>query len=108
MIPGNIAERGTEQTRKFSPIYSTINQTLSLECRGLVIRDALDFEQIPGEFFVRLWANRELGKSTVVNLPSSETGFTLLLSNDRSWILIDIHADGLACYYARVIRHSPR
>ncbi|MCP4123521.1 MAG: hypothetical protein GY751_17360 [Bacteroidetes bacterium] len=63
---------------------------------GKTVLDAID---------VRLWANKELGKSFILHL-NSEVGdrnFTYLMSNDKHWILIDEAKKNVAeaCYYAR-------
>jgi hypothetical protein len=62
-------------------------------------------EGLPGSALVRFWANRELGKSTVIVLNTNigQKNFNFLLSRDNHWILIDIDRNNvnLACYYSR-------
>jgi hypothetical protein len=63
---------------------------------GKDIQDAID---------VRLWANKELGESFTLHLPSDigDKNFTFLLSNDRYWVLLDEERNNAAmrCFYSR-------
>jgi hypothetical protein len=54
---------------------------------------------------VRLWANKELGESTILVLKPDigEKVFTLLISNDSDWIMLstDKNDSSYTCYYSR-------
>ncbi len=56
----------------------------------------------PSSLSVRMWANQELGKSTIFALTGGASGrdFILLASDDDQWVLISIEKD-VACYRSR-------
>lgn len=59
---------------------------------------------LPGSATVRFWANRELGDSSVMSLTGSDgpKDYTILVSTDRYWILLDIdHQNLQSCYVDR-------
>jgi hypothetical protein len=59
-------------------------------------------DEVPGGFFLRLWANRELGPSLVLGL-ISETGPTyyVLINRQANWIIIEDQKNGPSCYFSR-------
>ncbi len=62
---------------------------------------------LPGSLEVRLWANKELGDSTVIHLSSSkgDKDYTFLTSNDNTgyWILLEADKNNInnSCYRSR-------
>ena len=62
---------------------------------------------LPGSLDIRLWANRELGESSIYDLPNELSGksFVFLTSMDNvgAWILLDYTSGNLddTCYYSR-------
>jgi hypothetical protein len=62
---------------------------------------------LPGSLDIRLWANRELGQSTVYALESEDQGrnyvFLTSIDNVGAWILLDNAQGNLddTCYYSR-------
>ena len=61
-------------------------------------------ETLPGSLAVRMWANRELGESTILYTESKSTsGFQFLIASDDNWIIIENkkNDEKTACYYER-------
>lgn len=62
-------------------------------------------EQLPPSLIVRLWANRELGPSTIFFTESkAASSFDFLISNDNHWIIIEDKRNGdtrSSCYFDR-------
>ena len=68
-------------------------------------RCSTKIDALPASLLLRMWANRELGQSTILYVSyQKSSGFQFLISADNHWVVIEDEKSGetsVACYFER-------